>query len=55
MAFAYYETAPTYEAESTLSPELTDHVRMYRKFVRYATIGFCGVPLLMAFVLYWTT
>jgi hypothetical protein len=57
MALAFhapaYETAPTYEDESTLPPEVETHVRTYRKFVRCITIGFCGVPFLMAFVLYW--
>jgi hypothetical protein len=55
MALAFPETyaPPTYEDEAKLAPEVEDHVRTYRKFVRFITIGFCGVPFLMAFVLYW--
>jgi hypothetical protein len=62
MALAFHEAvhatspsyaAPIYEDESRLSPDVEAHVQTYRKFVRFITIGFCGVPFLMAFVLYW--
>jgi hypothetical protein len=55
MALAFYETAPTNAAETTLPPDEAEHVRTYRKFVLYMRIAACAVPLLMAFVLYWTT
>lgn len=55
MALAFYETAPTTEAEATLPPNEAEHVRTYRKFVFTMRIAACAVPLLMAFVLYWTT
>jgi hypothetical protein len=55
MALAFYETAPTTEAETTLPPDEAAHVRTYRKFVFFMRIAACAVPLLMAFVLYWTT
>lgn len=55
MALAFYETAPANEAETTLPPEEAAHVRTYRKFVFLMRIAACAVPLLMAFVLYWTT
>ncbi len=50
---AAHEASPTHEDESTLSPDVEAHVRTYRKFVRFARIAACGVPFLMAFVLYW--
>jgi hypothetical protein len=57
MALAFYDAAheapPTYEDDSTLSPEVEAHVETYRKFVRFITIGFCGVPFFLAFLLYW--
>jgi hypothetical protein len=55
MALAFQEAyaPPIYEDEKKLSPEIEDHVPTYRKFVRWITIGFCGVPFLIAFVLYW--
>ena len=57
MALAFHEAAayepPVYEDEARLPPEVEDHVRTYRKFVRAITLGFCCVPLLMVFVLYW--
>jgi hypothetical protein len=55
MALAFYETAPTYEGETTLSPDKAEHVRTYRKFVFYMRIAACAAPLLVVFVLYWTT
>jgi hypothetical protein len=54
-ALAFYETAPTYEAEATLSPDEAAHVRTYRKFVFYMRIVACAVPLFMAFLLFLTT
>jgi hypothetical protein len=55
MALAFYEAEPTYEAEAALSPDETEHVRTYRKFVRYMTIAACAVPFFVAFLLHWTT
>jgi hypothetical protein len=55
MALAFYESMPTTEAETALPPDEAAHVRTYRKFVFYMRIAACAVPLLMAFVLYWTT
>lgn len=60
MALAYYEgtafeAAPLYRSDSALSTDESTHVRMYRKFVTLARLAACGVPVLMAFVLYWTT
>jgi hypothetical protein len=53
MALAFQEAAPLYRDESVLSPDVEEHVRTYRKFVHYAAIAACGVPVLVAFVLYW--
>lgn len=50
---AVQQAPPIYEDESRLPPDVEAHVATYRKFVRFVTIGFCGVPFLMAFVLYW--
>jgi hypothetical protein len=55
MALAFYETTSATEAETALLPDEAAHVRTYRKFVAFARIAACAVPLLMAFVLYWTT
>ncbi len=57
MALAFQDVAreapPIYEDEATLPPDVEAHVRTYRKFVRFVTIGFCGVPFLLTFALYW--
>ncbi len=56
MALAYYESAPTAEAETTLAADdEAAHVRTYRKFVFAMRIVACAVPLFMAFLLHWTT
>ncbi len=60
MALAYYEatafeTAPLYRPDSTLSPDEDAHLRTYRKFVTLARTAAVCAPLLLAFVLYWTT
>ncbi len=60
MAFAYYdatglEAAPLYRLDSTLTMEESAHLRTYRRFVSFARAAALGAPLLLAFVLYWTT
>jgi hypothetical protein len=35
--------------------ELSSHTQTYRKFVHWMQILACCTPILLAFVLYWTT
>jgi uncharacterized membrane protein (DUF373 family) len=54
MALAFDETERTRMAPGSLR-ETAVHVLTYRKFTVFATIGACAVPIVLAFVLYWTT
>jgi hypothetical protein len=60
MALAYYsdalvEPAPLYRSDASLTDEEGAHLRTYRKFVTFARCAAFAAPLLLAFVLYWTT
>lgn len=59
MALAYYdaglEAAPLYRPDSSLSEYEDTHLRTYRKFLTFARAGAFFAPVLLAFVLYWTT
>ena len=60
MALAYYdavhsEAAPLYRPDASLNFDEGVHLRTYRKFVTLARAAAFGAPLLLAFVLYWTT
>ncbi len=60
MALAVYddtglEAAPLYQPDTTLSPDESTHLRTYRKFVLFARIAAICSPVVLAFVLFWTT
>jgi hypothetical protein len=45
-------TRGIYEPAPALSPDEAEHVRTYRKFVRYMRIAACVLPLFVAFLLF---
>jgi hypothetical protein len=60
MALAYYsdtglDVSPLYQPDATLSPDESDHLQTYRKFVLFARIAAICTPGVLAFVLFLTT